>query len=130
MHHPVREVHEGELAARGAQIALVVVVRFVVAIRASDHGIGANVKLAPINKQRVVYILLHDAGLPRRAGHLTDDVLQLVPFLGDLDTVAAVRALTRFTDPDITLMAVLIVVLFEGVEVRVTQALLDMERDR
>ena len=75
-------------------------------------------------------ILLHDARLFRRLRSLTDDILKLVPVFGDLDTHAAISALTRFGYPNVLDIAMLIVVLLEGEEVGVTKTILDMERNR
>jgi len=65
-------------------------------------------------------ILLHDACLTRRARGFFDDILQLVPVLGYLDTLTLVSALTRFCDPDVVTIVMVLVVLFKCDIVRVT----------
>ena len=72
-------------------------------------------------------VLLHDARLLGRAGRLTDNILQLIPILGDLDTVTAISALSGLADPDVVPVSVLIVVLLEGEEVWIAQTLLNVE---
>lgn len=72
-------------------------------------------------------ILLNDACLSRRARGFFDDVLQLVPVLGYLDALTLIGALTRFCDPDVVSIAMVLVVLFKCDIVRVTQPFLNME---
>ena len=127
MHHPVAEVREGELPARRAQVALLVVIRLVVSVLARGHAEGTDVEFTPVDEQRVVDVLLHDAGAFARARAVNDDALDVFEVLRYLDAHAAVRALAGFQDPDVGALVVLLVVLFEGVPVGVVKAVLDVE---
>lgn len=83
-----------------------------------------------MDEQWVVDILLHDAGFLARPSLFHDNLLQLVPLLGHLDTHAPVGALTWLCDPNIIRVCMVLVILLKGQIIRIVEALLYMEGHR
>mmetsp|Transcript_9735 Transcript_9735/g.16401 ORF Transcript_9735/g.16401 Transcript_9735/m.16401 type:complete len:318 (+) Transcript_9735:37-990(+) len=97
----VAEVVDGVLAAGGAQVALLVDEHLGVAVDRGHQHVGADVELAAVDEQRVVDVLLDDAGALGAGGGLLDQLLDLGELLGHLDAVAAVGVFARLDDPDV-----------------------------
>lgn len=72
VHKSIAQIVDREFTTRRAQVSLLVKVALHSPICACHHGKSANVKLASVDQQRIVNVLLHDASALLGSGSLLD----------------------------------------------------------
>ena len=85
-----------------------------------------------MDQQRVMNVLLNDAGSLSVLGRLDDDVLYFSKILGNLDALTSICVLARFNDPDIRCLFAFanLVLCSETLKFSVIKSRLDMESHR
>ena len=107
-----------------------VVVSLEVAIHAGCQGKCSDVELPPVNEQRIVDVLLQDAGTLLGLRTFLYNTLYFIKVFGNLDAYAPVRILSWLQNPDImSFLGGLLVICGELGEQRIVYAFLDMESD-
>lgn len=99
----VAQVVDVVFTTGGSKVALRVLINLEVSILGRDQHVGPNVKLASMNKQRVMNVLLKNTGALLVLSRISYDLLYFFKFLGDLDSMTSISVLTRLDDPYILL---------------------------
>ena len=130
VNHPIRQIKKWKLTTRRSQIALLVIVGFVIAIMTGGHAEGADVKLPTMNQEWIVDVLLDDAGFLGGARIIRNNLLQLMPLFRNLNSHPSVRALARLGYPNIILVGMFFIILLKGYKIWVIETLFDMKSYR
>ena len=112
VHHSVRDIGEVVLAARGAYVALLVVICLEVAVDVGREAVRADVKLPALVEQWIVNIFLDDVGSSREQIASLDDLLDILEIFCDFNSTSPVRVLARLDDPHIVVFFNLIRIVF------------------
>ena len=125
-------VGQTELSARRPYVPFLIVESFGVAIDTCHHCIRANIEFSSVIKKRVVNIFLNNACSLPGSRALLNDPLDFVVFLGDLDSLSAVRIFSRLDDPHVQLVVILsvFIVVMEILEVGVGNTIFHVEGHR
>ena len=112
VHHSVRDIGEVVLAARGAYVALLVVICLEVAVDVGREAVRADVKLTALVEQWIVNIFLDDVGSSREQIASLDDLLDILEIFCDFNSTSPVRVLARLDDPHTVVFFNLIRIVF------------------
>jgi hypothetical protein len=97
----VLELAEHVLAAGRTQVTFFVNVYLHITIHSRAKHISSNIKLSTMDEQWIVDILLDYASSTAVRRRVLYDALDLIKVSGNLDTMASVRILTWFDDPNV-----------------------------
>lgn len=99
MHELILAFSQLKLVTTRPNVSLVVPVAFDLSVESRKHHVAADIELAPVVKEGVVDVFLHNESL-RAIESVIDELFDPIVAGVDGDTAAPVRVLTRFHNPE------------------------------